>query len=142
MLDLTHQVPKQVAQGVSVPLTLARSGQTALARVLVRWVRQLLGVAVQITPVPRIDDARWRWHLGLDSESTALLNDLYRQQPVDDARLARLLGLFRLDFEDPADMQADLAGAPVYLGLAMTADGGLRLKPQNLLLNLPLARRS
>ena len=142
VLDLTHQVPKQVAQGVSVPLTLARSGQTALARVLVRWVRQLLGVAVQITPVPRIDDARWRWHLGLDSESTALLNDLYRQQPVDDARLARLLGLFRLDFDDPADMQADLAGAPVYLGLAMTADGGLRLKPQNLLLNLPLARRS
>ena len=142
VLDLTHQVPKQVAQGVSVPLTLARSGQTALARVLVRWVRQLLGVAVQITPVPRIDDARWRWHLGLDSESSALLNDLYRQQPVDDARLARLLGLFRLDFDDPADMQADLAGAPVYLGLAMTADGGLRLKPQNLLLNLPLARRS
>ena len=35
---------------------------------------------------------------------------------------------------------ADLAGAPVWLGLAMAADGALRLKPQNLLLNLPLAR--
>ena len=142
VLDFTHQVAKQLAPGVSVPLTLARSGQAALARVLARWVQQLLGVEVQITPVARIDDAAWRWHLGLDAEATAILNDLYQQRPVDDERLARLIGLFRLDFANPADMQADLAGAPVYLGLAMTADGALRLKPQNLLLNLPLARRS
>jgi hypothetical protein len=30
-------------------------------------------------------------------------------------------------------------GKPVYLGLAMNAQGLLKLKPQNLLLNLPLA---
>ena len=64
----------------------------------------------------------------------------YRGQAVDEDRQARLIGLFRLDFADPADTQADVAGAPVWLGLAMTADGLLRLKPQNLLLNLPLAR--
>ena len=142
VLDLTHQVAKTLAPGVSVPLTLARSGQAALARVLALWVQHLLGVAVHITPVARIDDANWRWHLGLDAEATAILNDLYQQQPVDDDCLARLIGLFRLDFANPADMQADLAGAPVYLGLAMTADGLLRVKPQNLLRNLPLARRS
>ncbi len=142
VLDLTHQVPKALAPGVNVPVTLAHSGLAALARVLARWVQHLLGVTVAITPVARIDDANWRWHLGLDVESTAILNDLYRGQSVDDARLARLVGLFRLDFANPADMRADLAGAPVYLGLAMAADGGLRLKPQNLLLNLPLARRS
>ena len=39
-------------------------------------------------------------------------------------------------------MRADVAGRPVYLGLAMTADRLLRVKPQNLLLNLPLARSS
>ena len=33
-------------------------------------------------------------------------------------------------------------GRPVYLGLAMTAAARLKLKPQNLLVNLPLARRS
>ena len=142
VLDLTHQVAKQLAPGVSVPLTLARSGNAALARVLERWVAQLLGVAVTITPLARIDDVDWRWQLGLDAESSAILNDLYQRQPVDDARLARLIGLFRLDFDKPAEMRADLAGAPVYLGLAMTADGLLRLKPQNLLLNLPLASRS
>ena len=142
VLDLTHQVPKTLAPGVNVPVTLAHSGLTALAQVLARWVQQLLGVAVTITPVARIDDADWRWHVGLDVESTAILNDLYQGHAVDDARLARLVGLFRLDFANPADMRADLAGAPVYLGLAMAADGGLRLKPQNLVLNLPLARRS
>lgn len=142
VLDLTHQVPKQLAHGVSVPLTLALSGLTALARVLQRWVAHMTGAAVTITPLARIDDAQWRWFVGLDVESTALLNDLYRGQAVDELRLARLIGLFRLDFSDAADMRPDVASAPVWLGLAMTADGTLRLKPQNLLLNLPLARRS
>ena len=140
VLDLTHQVPKDLAPGVSVPLTLAHSGLSALARVLQRWVAHMTGAAVTITPLARIADTHWRWHLGLDVESTAILNDLYRGQAVDEDRLARLIGLFRLDFADPGCMQVDLAGAPVWLGLAMTADGLLRLKPQNLLLNLPLAR--
>ena len=37
-------------------------------------------------------------------------------------------------------MQADVAGKPVYLGLMGTAEQVLRIKPQNLLLNLPLAQ--
>ena len=142
VLDLTHQVAKDLAPGVSVPLTLAHSGLGALARVLQRWVTHLTGATVSITPLARITDEPWRWQLGLDVEASAILNDLYRGQPVDEARRARLLGLFRLDFADSADMQPELAGAPVWLGLAMTADATLRLKPQNLLLNLPLARRS
>jgi len=39
-------------------------------------------------------------------------------------------------------MRADLAGRAVYLGMAMGADRKLRLKPQNLLVNLPLAVKS
>ena len=54
------------------------------------------------------------------------------------ARMQRLLSLFRLDFADPQEMRADVAGKPVYLGLMMNADGVVRLKPQNLLVNLPL----
>ena len=142
VLDLTHQVPKELAHGVSVPLTLAHSGLGALARVLQRWVGHLTGAAVTITPLARIADSDWRWFVGLDVEATAILNDLYRGQPVDEARQARLIGLFRLDFADASDMLPDLVGAPVWLGLAMSADGALRLKPHNLLLNLPLARRS
>ncbi len=142
VLDLTLTVAKQLSADTRVPLTLSHSGLAALARVLERWALHLLGVAVSITPVERIDDAKWRWHLGLDAEATELLNALYQGQEVDDSRLQRMVGLFRLDFKLPTDMHPDVAGRSVYLGLAMTAEQTLRLKPQNLLLNLPLARVS
>jgi hypothetical protein len=56
--------------------------------------------------------------------------------------MRRLMCLFRLEFVDPADMLAEVAGRPVYLAMAMNEAKQLKLKPQNLLLNLPLARRS
>ena len=139
LLDLTHEVRQELGHGLSFQLTLAHSGLKALARVLERWVRQLLGVAVHITPLQKVDDALWRWHLGLDAESSLLLDDLYRGQEVEPDRLQRLLSLFRLDFDDAAEMRPDVAGKPVYLGLMATTEQILRLKPQNLLLNLPLA---
>ena len=78
--------------------------------------------------------------MGLDSEASALLNDLYDGKEIDEARRARLLALFRLEFRDPADMLERVRGRPVYLGLAMTPAQRLKLKPHDLLINLPLAR--
>jgi hypothetical protein len=95
---------------------------------------------VRIEPLQRIDDEHWRWHLGLDAEASRLLDDLYEGRAVDAERQARLVSLFRLDFADTREMRSDVAGRPVYLGLAMDAERVLRIKPQNLLLNLPLAR--
>jgi hypothetical protein len=141
LLDLTQQLSNDLGHGLQFRLGNARSGLKPLALLLQRWVQQLLGVAVTIEPVPRIDDPRWRWHVGLDAEASALLNDLYTGAAVDDERRARLVGLFRLQFERAAEMRADVAGVPVYLGLMGDARGRLRLKPQNLLLNLPLAER-
>src|SRR5919106_3089499 len=120
-------------------LSFARPGLDALCRVLEAWVLHFSGAAVGIQPVRRIDDERWVWHIGLDAEASAFLNDLYQGAAIDEARHARLLALFRLEFRDPADMLEHVRGRPVYLGLAMTATERLRLKPQNLLVNLPLA---
>lgn len=139
VLDLTHEVAHDVGHGLVFTMARARSGQAALARVLERWLAHLLGIRTTIRPLPRIDDDAWAWHIGLDVEATALLDDLYRGHAPEQDRLRRLIGLFRLDFADPSEMRADLAGKPVYLGLAMTEHGTLRLKPQNLLVNLPLA---
>ncbi len=125
-----------------IDLTFARPGLDALCRVLEAWVAHMLGIGVSIQPVQRIDDQRWVWHTGLDAESSAILNDLYAGQEVDQERLARLLSLFRLEFADPSVMRADIAGRPVYLAMAMTEGKVLRLKPQNLLVNLPLASRA
>jgi hypothetical protein len=139
LLDLTHEVRNELPHGLTLTMTRSRSGLKALAQVLERWVQHFLGVDVQIQPESRVDDAAWRWHVGLDVESTRLLNDLYRGETVEPERQQRLISLFRLRFADPQVVQADMRGKPVYLGLAMTADGQLKLKPQNLLLNLPLA---
>ena len=138
LLDLTHEVSNDLSHGLTFTMTRARSGLKALANVLQKWVQHFLGVAVTIRPLQKIDDDAWRWHVGLDVESTALLNDLYAGHEVEPARLQRLVSLFKLDFADPQDMRPDVAGKPVYLGLMMNADGIVKLKPQNLLVNLPL----
>jgi hypothetical protein len=123
-------------------VSLNRGGRAldALCRVLERWIAHFLAVEVSIRPRREIDDARWVWHVGLDAEASALLNDLYNRVGVGDERMERLLCLFELNFADAADMRPALAGRPVYLAMAVDQENGLKLKPQNLLLNLPLAR--
>jgi hypothetical protein len=125
---------------MSVSLNRGRAALTALARVMEDWIAHFLGIGVSIRTEREIDDAHWRWHVGLDAEASAMLNDLYNRQSVDDARMRRLLCLFRLDFDDPGDARPALAGKPVWMAMAMDERNRLRLKPQNLLMNLPLAR--
>jgi hypothetical protein len=123
-------------------LNFAGRGLDALCRVLESWVAHFLAVEVRIQPVQQISDERWVWHIGLDAEGTRILNDLYEGREVEEGRLARLLALFRLDFADPGVMPSPMAGRPVYLAMAIDTRNILRLKPQNLLVNLPLAARS
>ena len=124
---------------LAISLNRGRPALDALCRVLQKWIAHFLGVTVAIRPQSEIDDQRWVWHVGLDAEASALLNDLYNRAEVDDDRMRRLLCLFELRFANPADMRAQIAGRPVYLAMAMDANARLKLKPQNLLLNLPLA---
>ena len=119
--------------------SFGRPGLAALSGVLADWVRHFRGIEVTIEPVGMIRDDNWVWHVGLDTEASAMLNELYAGGDIDDARIARLLSLFRLEFRDPSAMRMDIAGRPIYLGMAMTTNNVLRLKPQNLLVNLPLA---
>jgi hypothetical protein len=125
-----------------ISLNHGRAALAALGRVIERWVRHFLAVEVRVAPLRAIEDRRWAWHVGLDTQSTAVLNDLWRGEEVESGRLARLLALFRLEFADPADMRQDVAGRPVYMALAMDEGGVVRMKPQNLLLNLPVATAS
>lgn len=128
--------------GFVLDLSPSGAAAAALARVLERWVAYMAGVRVKIEPVARIDDERWRWHVGLDVDGSAILNALYRSEAVPPEDLERLVLLFRLAFEDEGDAIDEMAGRPVYLGLGCRPDRTLKLKPQNLLLNLPLRRSS
>ena len=93
-------------------LGFTRPGLDGFCRVLEAWVAHLRGIDVRIQPVQQISDEKWSWHIGLDAEANAFLNDLYGGEDIDDARRARLLSLFRLEFVDPADMLAAGARPP------------------------------
>lgn len=123
-------------------VSFARPGLDAFCRVLEGWIEHMIGAVVRIQPVQQISDERWVWHVGLDVEANTILNDLYNDVEVDEPRLARLVSLFRLEFAEPSLMLQHIAGRPVYLGMAITQENVLRIKPQNLLFNLPLMEKS
>jgi hypothetical protein len=131
---------RDVRHDFVVCLDHGRAAGRALARVMAKWIVHFTGLGVTIEPVAAIRDERWAWHIGLDAQSTALLNDLWRGEEVEPGRMHRLLALFRMTFDDPGAMRADVAGRPVYLALAMDERNVVRMKPQNLLLNLPVSR--
>jgi Family of unknown function (DUF6352) len=126
---------------VVISLNFGRAANQAFCRVMEKWIAHFLGVKVSIRALRAIEDRGWSWHLGLDSDSTAILNALWRGEEVEPGTFRRMLALFRLDFDDPTAMRADIAGKPVYMALSMNEDSVVRMKPQNLLLNLPLAAR-
>ena len=110
----------------------------ALSRVIEKWLAHMAGVRVTVQPVAAIEDAHWRWHIGLDAESSGLLDALWRGETVEQGRMRRLAVLFRMQFNDAALLQPTVAGKPVYLALSMDEQERVRFKPQNLLINLPL----
>jgi hypothetical protein len=125
---------------MALDLTAGRRGLAALGEVLVRWVRHLLGVGVQIEPLIELQDARLAWYAGLDAEATRIGDTLWNGEELDEAARRRVIALYRLTFEDPRDAEEKVRGEPVYLIAAMSADKVLRLKPQNLIVGLPVRR--
>jgi hypothetical protein len=123
-------------------LNRGQPGLNALCEVMAKWIGHFLGVQVQIQTEREIDDDHWVWHIGLDAQASSVLNDLYQGREVEAERMERLLCLFKLTFDEPNAMLAEVRGKPVYLAMAVDANQRLKLKPQNLLINLPLAQRS
>ena len=97
---------------------------------------------IAVEPVARIEDPDWRWFVGLDAEATRIGNALWTGEEIEADAQSRMLALFRLTFPSARAVEQRMAGFPVYLLLAMSEDRHVRMKPQNLLTNLPLARRA
>ena len=122
----------------ALDLTGGRRGLQALSSVIARWVEHLLGVGVEVEPLTEMREAKLSWYVGLDSEGTKIGDALWNGEELDEARQARVVGLFRLTFCDPNVVMDKVRGEPVYLILAMDHDKVLRLKPQNLITGLPI----
>jgi hypothetical protein len=111
----------------------------ALCRVMERWLKHMLGIDCRIAPHQKLDDQDWRWHIGLDTEATRMLNTLYEGGSVSGEAMSRIVGLFRMQLADNTPVIDHVKGRPVYLGLVMSPNKRLKMQPQNLLINLPLS---
>jgi len=127
---------------LAVQLNFGHEPINHFCRVLEKWIKHFLGISVRITPMQQITDPKWSWHVGLDAVATGVLNKLYNKELVEADELEKVICLFRLDFLDEAAIAKAQAGKPVYMAIAMNDQQQLKLKPQNLLFNLPLAKVS
>jgi Family of unknown function (DUF6352) len=123
---------------MALDLTAGREGLDALATVMQRWIAHVLGVGVTIEALALLHDVNFAWYVGLDADATRIGDMLWRGEDIDEATMARVVGLFRLTFRDPSVMLDKVKAEPVYLILAMTSDKTIRMKPQNLLTGLPV----
>ena len=123
---------------MALDLTAGRRGLAALGDVVARWVNHLLAIEVAVEPLTEAADVNLTWYVGLDAQGTKIGDDLWNGEDLDDAALGRIVGLYRLTFRDPGPVLDNAKGEPIYLIMAMTPDGMLRMKPQNLVTGLPI----
>lgn len=123
---------------MALDLTAGREGLDALAQAMQRWIAHVIAVDVTIEALAQLQDVHLAWYVGLDADATKIGDMLWHGEDIDEATMARVVGLFRLRFRDPAVMLDRVRGEPVYLILAMTSDKTIRMKPQNLLTGLPV----
>ena len=123
---------------MAIDLTAGREGLDALAEAMERWIAHVLGIDVAIEAIKELNDVDLSWYVGLDADATRIGNMLWKGEYIDEAIKARVVGLFRLDFDDASFVIDQVKGEPVYLILAMTPDKTIRMKPQNLVAGLPI----
>jgi hypothetical protein len=113
-------------------------GRRALATALEKWIRQILGIEVEIEPLERIEDSDLRWIVGLDAEATEIGNALWRGETSSDDDGSRLLAMFAIKPDPALPFMPEVSGRPVYLLMAHDHHKVMRMKPQNLVTGLPL----
>ena len=123
---------------MALDLTAGRESLDALAQAMQRWIAHVIAVDVSIEALAELSEVNLAWYVGLDADATKIGDLLWRGEDIDEATMARVVGLFRLSFRDPAVMLDKVKGEPVYLILAMAPDKTIRMKPQNLLIGLPV----
>ena len=114
----------------------------AFARVIEAWVAHFLNLKTRVEPRQSVKDEQWTWHIGLDKEANQILNTLYEGEDLPEEDGQRIVALFRMWVEDEGAVIESMRSKPVYLGLAMTNEKIIKMKPQNLLTNMPLLQES
>jgi hypothetical protein len=137
--DNAHQYRERSDRfDMALDMTAGRRGLAALGDVIARWIGHLLAIEVDVEPLTEARDVNLAWYVGLDAQGTKIGDDLWNGEELDDAARQRVVGLYRLTVRDPGPILDKARGDPIYLIMAMTPDGALRMKPQNLVTGLPI----
>lgn len=123
---------------LALDFRFAEPGQDAFARLIERWIKHFLDMRVRVQPLQSVKDQRWSWHVGLDAEATRIMNALYEGEYLPEQGQGSIVALFRMEFLDYDRVIDRMRRKPAFLGLAVDAHNRIRMKPQNLLINLPL----
>lgn len=113
----------------------ARDG---FARAIETWISHLLDLPVRVEAISGIQDDDWRWFVGLDAEGTRLGNAVWQGDGLSDEERSRIAALFRMVVADRARLDDRVGDRPIYLFMGMTPDRRVTMKPQNLVIGLPL----
>jgi hypothetical protein len=123
---------------MALDLTAGQPGLAKLGEVMKRWIKHMLAIDVEIEPLTEMRDVTFNWYLGLDAVGTQIGDTLWNAGSLDPRSEASIVGLYQLKFDDPTVVVEKIGSEPVYLILAMTPDKMLHMKPQNLLIGLPI----
>ena len=116
--------------------------QNALAQLISLWVSHFWRIAPPtVRPVRAVERAHWGWFIGLDKNSSQILNRMYAKQTISSTQQKQLLLLLEMDLPDSPQVLSVARQSPVILAVATDESGQLILKPQNLLTNFPLPTR-
>jgi hypothetical protein len=126
------------AHSMALPFGSQARARAGLAGAIAAYVRHLLGVEVLVEPLAAVEEPDLRWYVGLDAVGSAIGDALWSGGA---AAQDGLVGLFRLSAVEEGSFEPRMEGHPVYLLMGMAEDRTVRLKPQNLVMGLPLRVR-
>jgi len=129
------------ANDMVLNLNEAAHGRRALGEAARCWIRHFTGLDMVFEPVEKLDGERLAWFVAFDAEATEIGNRVWRGEALDLDRAGRVLALYRFTLPDDRRIEPTRRGKPGFALAAMTPDRILTLKPQNLVLGLPLNDR-
>ncbi len=123
---------------MALDFRFTQAAPDAFARVIQSWIKHFFGLDTRVQAQKSIRDQKWSWHIGLDMVSNVLLNALYDGKKLSEEDVLPIVGLFRIEFLEQSQLIDTMKNKPVYLALSMDQDNVIKMKPQNLLTNLPI----
>ncbi len=121
-------------------LTDKTHGRAAFGAAMARFLQHVTGIALHFTPVDTLESANIGWFLTFDAQSTALANRLWAGKTLSLEENARMLALYTFVVPNHPRIEHRYWHKKAFAMLSCDAARQMRVKPQNLIAGLPLAK--